>query len=116
MKTASFFTYTGPGRISIARFPARGTPPGFRVYKLLAPQRRDMLHMEYEPYRALFMAHLDTLDAQATWGRLHELSGDHEPVLLCYENLNRPGEWCHRTLVAEWFKRELGHEVTKWPN
>ena len=37
MKTSSFFSYTGPGRISIARFAPRGTPAGVRVYKRLAP-------------------------------------------------------------------------------
>ena len=111
MKTSSFSTYTGPGRISIARFARRGTPAGFRVYKLLAPQSRDMLRMPYERYHELFTAHLATLDPQATWERLHELAGDDEPVLLCYENLQKSGEWCHRTMVSEWFRRELGHEV-----
>ena len=116
MKTASFSAYTGPGRISIARFAPRGTPPGFRVYRWLAPPRHDMLKMAYEPYLELFTAHLATLDARATWKRLHDIAGDDEPVLLCYENLHRRGEWCHRTMVAEWFKRELGHEVTEWPS
>lgn len=26
-------------------------------------------------------------------------------VLLCYE---KPGQFCHRRLVAEWFEQELG--------
>jgi len=37
MKTASFFAYTGPARISIARFAPRGSPAGFRIYRALAP-------------------------------------------------------------------------------
>jgi hypothetical protein len=34
---ASFFTYTGPGRVSIARWAPRDTPAGFRIFKPLAP-------------------------------------------------------------------------------
>jgi hypothetical protein len=37
VKTSSFRTYTGPGRISIARFAPRGHPAGYRVYSKLAP-------------------------------------------------------------------------------
>jgi hypothetical protein len=37
VKTGSFRTYTGPGRISIARWVPRRTPAGYRVYSGLAP-------------------------------------------------------------------------------
>jgi hypothetical protein len=37
MKTSSFFLYTGPGRLSIARFAPRGSPAGYRIFKPLAP-------------------------------------------------------------------------------
>jgi hypothetical protein len=48
---------------------------------------------------------LDALDPQATWDRLHELAGEAEPVLLCWERplFRMPGNWCHRRLVAGWF-------------
>lgn len=32
-------------------------------------------------------------------------------TLLCYE---KPGEFCHRRLVADWFERELGVSVPEW--
>ncbi|EDN5140815.1 hypothetical protein GTT80_003834 [Salmonella enterica] len=36
------------------------------------------------------------------------LMGNVEPVLMCGE---KPGEFCHRQLVARWFRRELGIAV-----
>ena len=114
MKTASFFTYTGPGRISIARYPPRGTPAGFRQYRALAPDA-DMLKMTQALYLPRYAAILNALDPLQVWDDLHRLAGDQEPVLLCWE---RPpftaSNWCHRRLVADWFARELGMTVPEW--
>lgn len=32
-------------------------------------------------------------------------------VLLCYENLEKPGEWCHRRVFAAWWQQRTGAEV-----
>lgn len=114
MKTSSFFIYQGPGRISIARYAPRGIRPGFRIYKQLAPLR-EMLKMPYPAYRDLYFSEiLGKLDPQQTWKELHALAGMHEPVLLCWERLHNPSEWCHRRMVAEWFERHLGVEVSEY--
>ncbi len=112
MKTASFFTFTGPGRISIARYAPRATPAGFRVFAHLAP-RRDMLRMRGEDYLVCYETILASLDPQRTWDKLHELAGGAEPVLLCWERppLVKPDNWCHRRYVAEWFAETLGVTV-----
>ncbi|MBI2016543.1 MAG: hypothetical protein HYS77_13555 [Candidatus Rokubacteria bacterium] len=112
MKTASFFTWRGPGRISIARWEPRGLAPGFRRYPALAP-RREMLRMPYGPYRNLYLRDiLGPLDPGRVADDLHRLAGGFEPVLLCWE---RPpftaANWCHRRMVAEWFAATLGLEV-----
>ena len=114
MKTTSFFTYTGPGRISIARYAPRGTPAGFRQYRALAPDA-DMLKMSQALYVPRYAAILNALDPLQVWDDLHRLAGDQEPVLLCWE---RPpftaSNWCHRRLVADWFERALGVTVPEW--
>jgi hypothetical protein len=46
---------------------------------------------------------LEKLDADKI---LEEIGED--AILLCWE---KPGEFCHRTLVGEWLSRELGIEV-----
>lgn len=113
MKTASFFTYAGAGRISIARYPPRGTPPGFSVYRPLAPGPwfNTTDRIEYERRYAMQLA---LLDPSRVWDELHVLAGDHEPTLLCWE---RPpfsdDNWCHRRLTAAWFEIALGHQVNE---
>lgn len=65
----------------------------------LAPTRK-MLTMPAAKYDPLFAAILAKLDpAQLA----HDL-GDNA-VLLCWE---KPGERCHRRLVADWFEQHLG--------
>jgi hypothetical protein len=108
VKTASFFTYTGPGRISIARYAPRWTPAGFEDYSKLEPgpwfksvtQERhvELYHREV----------LSKLDPRKTFDELQELGHGAEPILLCRE---KPGEFCHRRLVAEWFGEKLGVNV-----
>lgn len=113
MKTASFSLYQGPGRISIARFAPRGTPAGYKVYKPLAPGPW-FNSVSYERYRELYFDQLAKLDAQQVWDTLHKLADGHEPVVLCYE---RPpftqSNFCHRRMVAEWLKTELGFDVNE---
>jgi hypothetical protein len=72
MKTASFFTYTGPGRVSIARWAPRGTPAGFRVYRPLNPTA-PMLKMARADYEPLYQAILAKLDPRQVADDLHRL-------------------------------------------
>ena len=32
-------------------------------------------------------------------------------VLLCYEDLRKPGEWCHRQVFAEWWEKKTGVRI-----
>jgi hypothetical protein len=108
VKTASFFTYTGPGRVSISRFPPRNTPAGFRVCRVLAPGPwfNSVTRAEYE---VLYADQLGLLDPKVVHETLVEMAGGAEPVLLCYEKPPfTETNWCHRRLVAAWFERELG--------
>jgi len=81
------------------------------MFPALAPTK-EMLRMDFSRYRTLyFRTILGRLDPKETWDQLHALAGSHEPVLLCWETLRKPGEWCHRRMAAEWFQAELGEEV-----
>ena len=113
MKTANFFEYAGPGCISIARFPPRGTPAGFRVCRALAPGPWFKSVDEAE-YRRRYAAQLASLDPRHTWDELHALWGHDEPVLRCWErkaDLDADRTFCHRRIVAEWFAEHLGERV-----
>ncbi|AXC64745.1 hypothetical protein E2G82_21230 [Salmonella enterica subsp. enterica serovar Ramatgan] len=111
MKTSCFSLYKGDGRISIARYAPRNTPAGYRIYSKLAPGTWFNSVSEAK-YNELFKNEiLARLDPQRTWDELHAMTGGYEPVLLCWE---RPGEFCHRHLVAGWFERELGVTVSEY--
>jgi hypothetical protein len=113
LKTASFFEYSGLGRISIARFPPRGTPAGFRVYRALAPGPWFKSVDEAE-YRRRYGVALAALDPPIVWDDLHALANGAEPVLLCWErkaDLAAGRTFCHRRIVAAWLEAEFGVAV-----
>jgi hypothetical protein len=117
MLTASFQTYTGPGRISIARYAPRRTPAGFRIFSALAPGSW-FNSVSREEYERLYKAEmLDRLDPLRTWNTLHEMAGrGNEPILLCWEKPPfSEKNWCHRQIVARWFKEQLGYDVDELP-
>ena len=110
MKTADFFSFDGNGRISIARSAPRRIS-GYNVYKKLAPGSW-FKTATYDEYVRRYHAQLAELDPQATWDHLVNIAGPHEPVLLCWERTPlTPDNWCHRRMVARWFRDELGHDV-----
>lgn len=124
MLTASWFTYRGPGRISISRGTPRQAAPGYRKYLALAPHR-EMLSMPRPEYERIFFGEiLARLDPQQVWDDLHRLArtaapggreDDWQPVLLCYERPPfSPTNWCHRRMVASWFEEKLGVTVPEY--
>ena len=125
VKTGSFRTYTGPGRISIARWAPRRTPAGYRIYNRLAPGPW-FNSVGIEEYCHLYSEILKELDPKRVYAELVALVAPEEPVLLCWEvppfTAPRPipqagltmigrSNWCHRRLAAVWFKQTLGIDV-----
>lgn len=86
MKTASFFSYFGPGKISISTRPPK-TMADLTQCRRLAP-RYDMLKLEWADYVPAYEGRiLAKLDARAVWDVLHARAGQGvEPVICCYEN------------------------------
>ena len=112
MKTASYFTYRGPGRIGISVGTPRGIPAGYRMFKPLAPTRT-MLNLDYPTYRMVYFRDiLGQLDPAQVAEQLQKLAQDADPVLLCFEKPPlTPSNWCHRRMVADWFQETLGLDV-----
>ncbi len=86
---------------------ARGSPRGFTGKKelRLAPSWA-MLKMTKPDYDALFADILAKLDPAELYAPLGE-----NAVLLCWE---KPGDACHRRLVAEWLEAALGIEIPEY--
>lgn len=81
----------------------------------LAP-KGSMLSMGYDEYRPAYMAKLDSLGKHKVISIVRELekAADQEGkilVLLCYEDVRVPGEWCHRTLFSEWWEKNTGEII-----
>lgn len=82
-------------------------------YKKLAPKR--FIYDNYiksgnaKQYCEDFYEHvLNKLNSERVIRDLEDLSEGKDIVLLCYE---KPNEFCHRHLVADWLNSELGIEV-----
>lgn len=114
MKTSCFSLYRGPGRIAItAGRPRNIDRADYAVYPALAPEW-SWLGLSHEEYLPLYRERLAALDAQRVWDELHALVPGEEPVLLCFEEPPlTAGHWCHRQLVAQWFREELGQVVSE---
>ena len=86
---------------------ARGSPRWFTGKKelRLAPTRAmlKMLKAEYDAAFAEILAKLDPAE-------IHQALGENA-VLLCWE---KPGDACHRRLVAEWLEKALGVEIPEY--
>ena len=35
-------------------------------------------------------------------------------ILLCYEDVTNPDEWCHRTVFAKWWEDNTGETVEEY--
>ena len=68
-------------------------------------------------YEKLYGEILAQLDPRQTWNDLHKLASGAEPVLLCWEqaaHICSGKAWCHRRMVAAWFKKTLGFDVPEF--
>lgn len=114
MKTSYYQKFkTTPGGICISTYPPKWIKGKIPEYLALSPQFN--FRVPFDEYKQKFEAQLAKLDPQKVWDDLHQLSGGHEPVLLCYE---APpfDKWnfCHRRMVAEWLQEKLGVDVPEW--
>lgn len=116
MQTSNFWQYpTGSNRIVISRAIPRWIEPEYQRYPKLAPggwfNNPEYINNQ-TAYRKRYVAEiLAPLDPEEVWKQLHQLVSGAEPILLCWEPLKKPGEWCHRRMVAEWFEEMLGVTV-----
>jgi hypothetical protein len=117
MQTSYFAKYKGTNAISIA-----GKSPTWYVgkeYKLLAPKYWFFKKYKEDHDKEFYIKHfylevLNPLDPQKVYDDLGE-----NAVLLCYE---KPGDFCHRFIVAEWLYYnldikipEFGYNITTEP-
>jgi hypothetical protein len=76
-------------------------------YELLGVDDRD----EFE---ARYRERLNRFGAEEILRVLEALAAGYAAggvVLLCFEDLTKPGEWCHRRIAAAWLEEQSGIEI-----
>ena len=62
-------------------------------------------------YRRLYLQRLDKNERYIFKALAELCRKGKDVVLLCYEDVRKPGNWCHRTAFAEWWKLMTGEVV-----
>lgn len=75
-----------------------------------------MFKLEPEPFKAAYYKKLYDIGAERIidmvigFDKSAQKEGK-ELVLLCYEDIRIPSEWCHRTIFAEWWAENTGEII-----
>ncbi len=81
----------------------------------LAP-RYNMLKLGIEPYKEAYYKKLNETGSDNVVRLVRKLEEEAKEegkalVLLCFEDIRKEGQWCHRRLFAEWWFDKVGEEI-----
>lgn len=87
----------------------------------LAPTRDEFaLGGDHDAFTAAYRSRLDTMDHVAVGHQITEIvaarPGATGAVMLCFEDVRLPGELCHRSIFAAWWKDRTGQTVPELAN
>ena len=93
-------------------------PLGYTLRKQcysLAPKGY-MLNMELERFKPAYYEKLEGIGTDRIIDMVQRMDEEaraegKELVLLCYEDVRVPGDWCHRTVFAEWWAEQTGELI-----
>ncbi len=96
----------------------RGAPQ-FRLGYALAGNIMEIappgwLFNEYDRKRFTerYFHNIDRIGVSAIKSILTRYESLGKPVVLCcYEDVRKPGEWCHRLVFAEWWEKNTGEHI-----
>lgn len=96
--------------ISIARY----SPKWFNGYRYttVAPTGYMLSGAcKHDEYLRKYEEILRNLTPQVVVNTLEQISRGKDVALCCYE---KPGDFCHRHLLADWLTKNTGFDVTEW--
>jgi hypothetical protein len=96
--------------VSISRGEPRWRLPfRFRRLRQLAPGTEAWSHKaDREAFENAYQRQLQEIGAEPILERLEEIGAGKPAILLCWERLDKPGEWCHRQLLSRFLLDEAG--------
>jgi hypothetical protein len=92
--------------------PRWGAPEAGNI-GMLAPHGIDKELSEQE-FTPLYVARLERFGVERIQAVLQAIADAYDApgvVLLCFEDLTKEGEWCHRRVFADWWLQQTGEEV-----
>jgi hypothetical protein len=99
-----------------------GTPKwetGYRIdgeMKDLMPFGLFKEYDEYEQFKPAYFKRLDSIGINRIQRQLNYFeSFGKDVVLLCFEDVRKEGNWCHRTAFAEWYRLRTGKTIEELP-
>lgn len=97
----------------ICRLASPRRAPGYRyrVLRSLAPNDRVWSMDDRETFERTYLGQLEELGAARILADLEGIAEDRPAVLLCWEKLADPDEWCHRTVLARFLEEQVRIEV-----
>ena len=98
-----------------------GAPRFKKEYELagnafaLAPTRA-MFNLDKTVFEAQYRKRLDNLGVERIKSILSTFGygKEKEMILLCYEDITKPEDWCHRTVFAKWWEDNTGEIVEEY--
>lgn len=75
-----------------------------------------MLKMEFVPYKEAYIKKLEDIGTSKIIAMVRKMEQNaaaegKKLVLLCFEDIRQPSQWCHRTIFAEWWKAHTGEAI-----
>lgn len=119
LATCSYVAYKPEMGIAVRTslfYPKFWRGPPLAYARLAAPKGafdNPKVRHDQEAFKAVYLAHLDAHagDLAAELASIARVNSGKRLVLLCFESLNQPGKWCHRTLLGQWLEEHTGLDV-----
>ena len=67
-----------------------------------------------DEFQRLYCARLERIGVDRIGRQLTKFEALGKPVvLLCFEDVRKPSDWCHRTMFADWWLAKTGEIITE---
>ena len=98
--------------VSISRGqPRKRLPFRYRRLANLAPGDAAWNAPDRESFERSYRTQLEELGAGTILADLERISGGKPVVAVCWERLDEPGAWCHRTMLARYLEKQVNIKV-----
>ena len=98
--------------VSISRGqPRRRLPFRYRKLTSLAPGNAAWNTPDQESFEEAYRTQLEELGIRTIIADLEHVSGGRPVVAVCWERLDDPDEWCHRTMLAHYLEEQVNIKV-----